>query len=572
MTAIDAASTTALAADLAALHAGAARWATLPVAEKIALLHALRVRTAAAADRWTATAAAAKGIAGTPLAGEEAMSGSWALIRALGCYSATLAEIERFGAPQFAPDAFARRADGQVVLRVFPRDAYDRLLLGGIHADVWMQPGIAPDDIRATAGRWYRETSPQPRVALVLGAGNIASIAPLDVLYKMLAEGAVCMLKLNPVNAYLEPIFAEIFAPLIDADFVRIVSGGAELGALLCTHPLVDEIHITGSERTHDRIVFGDGDDADIRKAQNRPLLLKPITSELGNVSPTIVVPGRWSHADIAFQAEHIATQKLHNDGFNCIAAQVLILPADWSQTPPLIAALEDVFRRLADRPAYYPGARERVRQFAAQASHSAGGTDPDSAPRVILHLEPDVDATLLETEIFGSVLGIVTLPGDPGAYLTRAVAFANARLRGSLGANLIVDPVTAQRNAAQLDRAIADLRYGCIGVNAWSGVGFLLVETPWGAYPGNSLAAVGSGIGVVHNSHLLERTQKSVVYAPFAPFPRGVLRWDRALLPKPPWFVTHARAARIGAELTHFEMHKTPLGLARIATLALMG
>ena len=58
--------------------------------------------------------------------------------------------------------------------------------------------------------------------------------------------------------------------------------------------------------------VFGTGEEATVRKAAGDPLLTKPITSELGGVSPTIVVPGRWSKRDLAYQAEHVVTQKLH--------------------------------------------------------------------------------------------------------------------------------------------------------------------------------------------------------------------------------------------------------------------
>jgi aldehyde dehydrogenase (NAD(P)+) len=58
------------------------------------------------------------------------------------------------------------------------------------------------------------------------------------------------------------------------------------------------------------------------------PILTKEISSELGGVSPIIVVPGRWTSAELRFQAEHVATQRLHN----CIAEQVLVLAEDWPQ------------------------------------------------------------------------------------------------------------------------------------------------------------------------------------------------------------------------------------------------
>ena len=142
---------------------------------------------------------------------------------------------------------------------------------------------------------FYCQTDPAGAIALVLGAGNIASIAPLDVLYKLYAEGRVCMLKMNPVNDYLGPIFEDIFADLARAGFVRFAYGGADVGEYLTHHDGVDEIHITGSARTHDAIVFGTGEEGRTRKASGQPLTTKRMTSELGNVSPTIVVPGPWS-------------------------------------------------------------------------------------------------------------------------------------------------------------------------------------------------------------------------------------------------------------------------------------
>ena len=69
----------------------------------------------------------------------------------------------------------------------------------------------------------------------------------------------------------------------------------------------------------------GQGAEGARRKRENRPLLAKPITSELGNVSPIVVVPGEWSDADLDFHAENLATQMTQNGGFNCNAAKVIV-------------------------------------------------------------------------------------------------------------------------------------------------------------------------------------------------------------------------------------------------------
>jgi hypothetical protein len=543
--------TAAFDPDLEALRAGAVRWIALAPAAKARLLAEVRDATAAVAARWTAVAAEAKGIAGTSLAGEEAISGPWAVLYAVNRYIRTLEQIAATGRPQIPAKRVRRRPDGRTVVDVFPETLYDALLLHGVRAEVWMQDGVTPANLAETLGPWYALSDPQPRVALVLGAGNIASIPPLDVLYKLVADGAVCALKMNPVNAYLRPVFEVALAPLIREGYLRIVEGGADLGAQLCADPRIDEIHVTGSRRTHEAILAG------LRAAG----VDKPLTSELGNVSPTIVVPGDWTDDDFAFQAENIATQKRHNGGFNCIASQVLVLPADWDGTPKLLAHLGRILGGLAPRPQYYPGAAERHDALTAGRTAVADAT--------VLVRAGDA---ALQTEAFCDVLGVHTLPGETEAYLASAIAFANDELDGTLGANLIVHPKTERAFANELDAAIAGLRYGCVAVNAWTGVGYLLAETPWGAYPGHTPDDVGSGIGVVHNAHLFSRSLKSVVRAPFAPFPRSLGGYGSTLLPKPPWFVTNTMAARVGEALCAFEAKPSPGKAARIAALAMRG
>jgi aldehyde dehydrogenase (NAD(P)+) len=253
----------------------------------------------------------------------------------------------------------------------------------------------------------------------------------------------------------------------------------------------------------------------------------------------------------LQFQAEHIATQKAHNAGFNCIASQVLILPRDWPHASRLREGVAGVLARMEPRPEYYPGAEER------RTALAGGG----SSLRTIVSVDrDDVDHPALTSEAFCGVLGCVELDGGIETYVRSAVAFANDRLHGTLGANIIVHPRTMRRHRAVIEEAIEHLRYGCVGVNAWTGVGYFLTETPWGAYPGHTLEQIGSGIGVVHNSYLLERSEKSVVYAPFRQFP------------KPVWFVTNRMAAQAGRALCDFEMDRNPINAIKVAAAAVRG
>jgi len=198
------------------------------------------------------------------------------------------------------------------------------------------------------------------------------------------------------------------------------------------------------------------------------------------------------------------------------------------------------------------------------------GRNDERFTPRTIVRVDASSADPNFEIEAFSSVLAVTTLPGDTATFLRDAVAFANDKLWGTLGANVVVHPTTMSAHPNELDAAIAGLRYGCVAVNAWTGVGFLLTETTWGAYPGHTVDDVRSGIGVVHNSYLFDRAQKSVVWAPFAPFPRSLFGYGATLLPKPPWFVTNRLADKIGQALIDFEMRQTPLSAMKVAMLAM--
>ena len=560
--------------DLSDLAGASGEWAALPVAARIDHLQAVARNCDAHAQRWVRAACAAKGLElGSPLAGEEWTSGPWATILAANRLISSLRDIQATGKPRLRPGSVHTRRDGQVVVDVFPQIGWDRLLLSGVRAEVWMQPGVSERTLRATMAVAYAGDAAPGGVALVLGAGNIAGIPVLDVLYKLFVEKQVCLLKMNPVNEYLGPIFEDVFADLIRSRFVRLVYGGAGVGEYLVHHELVDEVHVTGSSRTHDAIVFGGGGEGEARKARGEPLIGKRVTSELGNVSPTIVVPGPWSERDLRFQAAHIATQKMHNAGFNCIAAQVLVTQTGWALGDRLLDRVAAVMQAAKRRPAYYPGAGQRQRaQVSGHPEVRTLGGDEEAPVTLITGLDSaDGMDGCFRTEAFANVLTATSLEAaGVDEFLDKAVDFCNNTLWGTLGANIIIHPSTARRHAAALDRAIAQLRYGCIGVNAWTAVGFLLPPVTWGAFPGHTPEDIQSGVGVVHNSLMFDRPEKSVVYAPFFPYPRSFLHGQASMLPVPPWFITHRRGHLVTERLTRFEADHKVSRVAGIFAAAL--
>jgi aldehyde dehydrogenase (NAD(P)+) len=433
---------------------------------------------------------------------------------------------------------------------------------------VWFPPGVSDEQAVAAAGLGARRPGEQNGVGLVLGAGNITSIPPLDVLAELVAGNRAVILKLNPVmDGMLQP-YTDALEPLLRFGVLRIVQGGAEVGSALAHHPSVAHVHITGSAATHDAVVFGTGADGARRRAAGTPLLEKPITSELGGVSPVLVVPGRWTEQELAFQAEHVATQRLHNGGYNCIAAQVVLLSRDWAQKDAFLAHLRRALDEAPGRTAWYPGSGDR--SAAALERHpDAGRLGPDGG-RLLIAAKDAADVK--GTEYFAPVLGVIELPGTGAAFLDEAVRTANDELAGSLGANVLIRPDTRRALGSRFEHAIEALRYGTIAINAWTGVGFLLAAAPWGAYPGNPITDVGSGRGVVHNALLLEGAERTIVRGPFRPFPASVLAGEWTLSPRPPWFVTARTAATTGRRMTRFAARPSLVRLPGILAAAFRG
>jgi hypothetical protein len=154
-------------------------------------------------------------------------------------------------------------------------------------------------------------------------------------------------------------------------------------------------------------------------------------------------------------------------------------------------------------------------------------------------------------TEAFCGLFAETALDAANAAeYLDRAVNFANEHLWGTLNATLIIHPKSLKDPAvaAALERAIANLRYGSIGVNYWAGTSYALGVTTWGAFPGHSIDDIQSGTGVVHNTLMFEQPQKSVVRGPFR------------TIPTPPWFVLRGKtASKLFPKLVEFEAAPSP-------------
>ncbi len=283
------------------LTAAKPRFARLSLADRRALLEDCLNRVADLAPEWVELACEAKGIpAGSPMRAEEVAAGPLATARHLRLLIQNYLMLER---------------SGKIDLPTPPRTGHDGTLRVGVDAG---PRSVRSDRLFGLQGRSLARAGASAAMILSGSAaisrirsrrrcscwapGNVSSIPATDTISKLFQEGHVVLLKMNPVNEYLGPVFQRLFARLIELGYVRIIYGGAQVGAAAVEHPAIEEVHITGSIHSHDAIAWGPaGPERDPPQARHDPVLKKPITSELGQRHAVDHRAGRILPRPVAF-------------------------------------------------------------------------------------------------------------------------------------------------------------------------------------------------------------------------------------------------------------------------------
>ena len=554
--------------DLAILSEKAPAFVKLSAHARAAILRECLPRLQSVARAWVEAACRAKGHdPNSPAASEEWLGGPMVTMRGLRLYIEALQDIHSVGKPSLPPGAFRTGWDGRTEVRIFPYKPMDKAMMGGFGGYLRMQKGLTELTTRERQAEHYSQKDPRPGVSLILGAGNVASIPPTDALHKMITEGKVCIVKLNPVNEYLGPFFEQAFAPLVERGYLRFVYGGSDVGSYLCYHSLVEDVHITGSDRTHDMIVWGPpGADRDRRMKSKDPLLKKNITSELGCVTPVMVVPGTYSPQELRFVAENITSQVVNNASFNCNAAKMLVLSKHWPQREQLLTHLRELLSTMPTRLAYYPGAADRYEKLTqghTEVSRLGEAGDKKLPWTLIRGLDAGSEDPLFCTEPFCGILSEVALDEkEPAAFVRAAAKFSNDKLWGTLSCSFVIHPSTERDPQVEqaLNTSLDELRYGVVGINHWPAVAYGMMTAPWGGHPSATMENIQSGIGYVHNTPMIEGIEKCVIRGPLTVFP------------KPPWFATNRRAHIIGEKMVDLERAPSFLKLPGIVLDALRG
>lgn len=509
---------------LATLAAGATRHMATDPATRSRLALATARSVSATAPAWAAAAVAVKQARGhaheAAAHAEELATGPLATLRLLLATARSLADIAATGRPRLTtPLRIAHRSSGSdvtslVEVDLLPaRGMLDGVIFRGHKATVRC---TNPGSVDAFWETWQEECAMRPQsggVAVVLGAGNVTGLAVADAVCQIFEYGRAVVVKLHPAHEPLASILREAVAPLVDAGLVAFVVGGADTAREAVAADVVTHVHLTGGAAAFAAVAAS---------------TTKPITCELGNVTPWFIVPGRYTPAQLRFQADAIAASIANNTSFNCIATKLVVTSRGWDQRDEFIGLIRRRLAGLPPRPGWYPGA-------AALWEEISGRVAPDDGtlPWVFRDgLRADADEAWIMREWFAPVAGELPLEAaDVEDYCARAAALARS-LPGSLAASVTVPEYLSTRDAARADLLLEHLPFGVVARNCWSALAYSMASIPWGGYPGGTRSDPKSGIGFVHDPLLLPLVHNSIIRGPLA------------LRPTPPWFPWHARGA----------------------------
>jgi hypothetical protein len=429
-------------------------------------------------------------------------------------------------------------AGGSLAVSVFPLDTADKMGVGamGVKGEVWLEPGVKE------AERVYEGAKGEGKVSLVLGAGNQTFLGVVDVLDQLFLEGAVVLFKIHELRVGSHDYISHLFAELISEGFMRVLPVSTSRENMSKVLPVVDEVHITGGAQSAHRILWGDSVEEQKANIAASTPRVKSIKAELGNVTPYMICPGgAWKSSDLKHHASYFVQMVVMNCSCNCLSPKVLVLSKEWEHCAEFIRLVKEELAEQPLWPAYYPGVQGRYDAYAAaypsaQIIHTESAVKPGAdgqytaspsqrcIPPPLPWLLVELDGTsvsdeeyALRNEAFAPCLAIVSLPAaKPEEFLTQASALCRNKLWGSLVASVIVHPDVEKQDQTLIDRIVPQLPYGSVVINSAGTLGYQVETAVWGAFPGEKLEAMQSGVGQIKNLLCLRSAQQSVVRCPF--------------------------------------------------------
>lgn len=285
----------------------------------------------------------------------------------------------------------------------------------------WMRRKYLLLEAPQLPGRGWVEYEPYGTV-LIIGAWNYPFYLTLGPAVGALAAGNAVILKPSEIAPASSRLMAELIPRYLDRDAVAVIEGDGMVSQELISQGL-------------DRVMFTGGTEIGRKVYEGAAKHLTPVTLELGGKSPVIVA----ADADVDVAAKRIAWIKIMNAGQTCVAPDYVL--ADATICDELVskigaaltkfradgdpAGMRIVNQRQFERLSSYISEAKSEAENGGKAKVAVGGKcDAESLriqPTVVV--DPDVDGPLMQNEIFGPILPVVTVKS-----LDDAIKFVNSR------------------------------------------------------------------------------------------------------------------------------------------------
>jgi aldehyde dehydrogenase (NAD+) len=282
------------------------------------------------------------------------------------------------------------------------------------HLKKWMKPRKVSTPIVAQPAKSYMLPEPLGTI-LIIGAWNYPLLLVFSPLVAAISAGNCALIKPSELSANMSKLVAKMVSQYLDNDSIDVVEGAVEETTELLKHQF-------------DHIIYTGGDAVGKIVMRAAAEYLTPVTLELGGKSPCIVD----SETDLDVTAARIVWSKWMNAGQTCVAPDYVLVEKHFAAQlidalknkivefySAEVAASKDYGRIVSQRHC------ARIIKYLEDQNVVHGGNHDLSnkyiEPTIVL--DPSCDSPLMQEEIFGPILPIVTVDD-----MSLAIPYVNKR------------------------------------------------------------------------------------------------------------------------------------------------
>jgi len=381
------------------------------------------------------------------------------------------------------------------------------------HINAWVKPSVKSAGIKFMFSK--NASVPQPLgVVGIIAPWNYPFNLAIAPLIAAIAAGNKVMLKPSEITPNTADIIAKIISEVFTDTEVAVSLGDVKVAQQFSMLPF-KHLLFTGSTAVGKIIMQA--------AASN----LTPVTLELGGKSP-VIIDDKYN---LKSAAKSIVAGKFYNAGQTCIAPDYILVSEQKQQA--LIEAIEKEiatsFNDVLNNPDYTAVINnnhfERLKKLAKDSEKYQciwpQGSDKNNQTMVfppLLVINPDNDAAIMQSEIFGPILPIIAVKS-----LDDALDRVNSR----------ANPLTLylfSNNSKTIDKVIKSTLSGSVAINetlvqfaqnglAFGGIG----ESGMGSYHGKKGFDSFSHLKSVYYQSRLNLN--SMVRAPYTPFKKFIVK-----------------------------------------------